>query len=184
MHICIKIVVLSLVVASVNADVFDKVTKERITSAKANSAKNKVPVDNNTWLDKIYSRVNDVRESINRRVRTTLYPKSINSRSGIGMATRLERHGPAGAVASDVANIASQQIPRSSIIEQIRLKYPKLDTYEVNDIIIAAHLHLGKDVPILKDMLEQAPHDLISNTKKIKKDNDRAPPHWFHSKEM
>jgi predicted nuclease with TOPRIM domain len=95
---------------------------------------------------------------------------------------RLGRHGDASVVAKDVASIASQQLPRNTIVEHLRRKFPLLESGEVNDVIVAAHLHLGKSIPQLSDMHEQ---DREVNGKKdqsIKSDNNRAPPDWFKAK--
>ena len=101
---------------------------------------------------------------------------------GSGMESHLARYGLPGNVAKEVVMIASQQLPRDLIIQQLQRKYLNLEVHEVNDLIVSSHTHVGKPIPKLNDMKDADKLGDISKAKKIQKNIDNSPKEWFKSK--
>ena len=183
-------------------DLIDKIASNRRISAKL--VKAQVRGDGSShfddsrgtasaeWVKKLSARVSSVHQHMHKRM-ASLNPAGQANRANAddsvtpkigstGVETRLRRHGDASVVAKEVAHVASQQLPRSTISEQLRRKFPHLESGEVNDIIVAAHLHLGRGIPLLSAMHEQDRQLDARKDLATKADNDRAPPDWFKAK--
>ena len=149
-------------------DLIDKIASNRRISAKLVRAQAQLRGDGSpivddgngsAWVKTLSARVSNVRQNLHKRM-VNLHPagqanransdRTANNKDGrsssstTGVQMRLGRHGDASVVAKDVAYIASQQLPRNTIVEHLRRKFPLLESGEVNDVIVAAHLHLGK----------------------------------------
>lgn len=149
------------------------------------------------WYESLEKRVSFLNADIDLRMKT-LFPASQQNRAeaagiighrritamrgGTGMEARLARYGNPGGVAKEVVSIASQQVPRDIIVSQLRKKFTNLEVGEVNDIIVSSFVHTGKSIPQLNEMGQQEGLTTIKTLKKIKADNDRAPPEWFKAK--
>jgi len=149
------------------------------------------------WLKSLERRVAYINDDVAGRMKT-LFPASQQNRAeaagmltnsrvtsmrgGTGMEARLARYGNPGYVSKEVVSTASQQLPRDIIVAQLMRKFSNLEKGEVNDIIVSAFVHTGKAIPQLNEMGQQEALNEARSFKKIKADNDRAPPEWFKAK--
>lgn len=149
------------------------------------------------WYESLEKRISFLNADVDLRMKT-LFPASQENRAeaagiignsritamrgGTGMEARLARYGNPSGVAKEVVAIASQQLPRDLIVSQLRKKFSNLEVGEVNDIIVSSFVHTGKGIPQLNEMGQQEALNTVKNLKKIKADNDRAPPEWFKAK--
>jgi hypothetical protein len=175
-------------------DLIDKIASDRRISAKLVKAEVRrdglVMDESSHWIKKYMKKLHSVHETIKERI-TYLYPTiqanrqqgKIHTQEFSGVEARLARHGNPTFVANEVVSISAQRLPRNTIVKHLRGKFPNLQNGEINDIIAASHVHLGKPIPLLSDMHEQ---DRLANIQKeehSKSDNNHAPPEWFRAKD-